>query len=235
MTDSDDEIASAARNHSESELELEAGGALKPNSQLISGCSPVGQPVGPVPIDESRQEVELVARHEAGHVVVCFVLYGEQVVKQVELYTREAVRPQTRTYSRLPIPLSCRPPSGAPRRGNPAPVSAEAIVDAHGVLCYAGLAAEILHQGGSPESDPTGLTLAPSQAERVRGDREVLAALARTIGVERPADQFIRAYWDEAMRLLAASWAGVDVVSTALVQHGSLSGDRVDRLLVGAA
>jgi len=208
---------------------------LKPNSPLLSGAAPVGQPVGPIHIHQSSEDVELIARHEAGHVVVCFVLYGEQVVKQVDLYTRDAVRPQTRTYSRLPIPLSCRPPSGAPRRGNPAPVSAEAIVDAHGVLCYAGLAAEILHRGGSPDTDPIQLTLSPAQAERVRADREVLAALARTIGVERPADQFLRAYWDEAMRLLSSSWAGVDLVSESLVQHGSLSGDRVDKILVGNA
>lgn len=213
----------------------EAGESLKPNSQLISEPAPVGQALGPLTVHASPEEVELIARHEAGHVVVCFVLYGEQVVKQVDLYTREAVRPQTLTYSRLPIPLSCRPPSGAPRRGNPAPVSAEAIVDAHGVLCYAGLAAEVLHQGGSSDIEPSGLTLTPCQADRVRGDRETLSALARTIGVERPADHFIRAYWDEAMRLLSASWAGVDVVAAALVKHGSLSGDRIDRLLLGAA
>jgi len=209
---------------------------LKPTSQPILDLPPVGHLAPPDSHPEPRplDDVELIARHEAGHVVVCFVAYGEQVVKQVDLYSRDGVRPQTLTYSRLPIPLSCRPPSGAPRRGNPAPVSGEAIVDAHGVLCYAGLVAEVLHQGGSPDTDPAQLTLAAQQSDRFRADRERLAALARTIGIERPADQFIRAYWDEAMRLLSVSWPGVDLVTAALVEHGSLTGDRIDGLLVGA-
>jgi hypothetical protein len=93
----------------------------------------------------------------------------------------------------------------------------------------------VLHLGGSLETDPTKLSLLPGQFDRLRADREALAAIARTIGVERPADQFIRAYWDEAMRLLAASWHGVDTVSAALADHGSLSGDRIDKLLLIAA
>jgi hypothetical protein len=204
---------------------------LKPNSQLLSTPTPLGQINDSTLRTDPAEDLDLVARHEAGHVVVRFVLYGQQVVKQVDLYTRDILRPHTSTYSRLPIPLACRPPSGTPRRGNPAPVSAEAIVDAQGVVCYAGLVAEVLHLGGSIETDPATLLLRPGQVERLRSDREALAAVARTIGVERPADQFIRAYWDEAMRLLAASWHGVDTVSAALADHGSLSGDRIDKLL----
>lgn len=208
---------------------------MKPNSELVAGESPLGHSPAPLVDSHPFEELERLAHHEAGHVVVCFVLYGEQVVKQVELLGRDGARPRTFTYSRLPIPLACRPPGGAPRRGNPAPVSSDAIVDAHGVLSYAGLAAEILHDGGSTETDPALLTLTASQAERMREDREALAALARTIGVDRPAEQFIRAYWEEAVRLVAASWAGVEVMASALLEHRSLSGDRVDRLLVGAS
>lgn len=208
---------------------------MKPNSQLLSTATPLGQIPDPTLHPAPPEDLDLVARHEAGHVVVRFVLYGQQVVKQVDLYTREILRPHTSTYSRLPIPLACRPPSGTPRRGNPAPVSAEAIVDAQGVVCYAGLVAEVLHLGGSIETDPTTLRLRSGQFERLRSDREALAAVARTIGVERPADQFIRAYWDEAMRLLVSSWHGVDTVSAALAEHGSLSGDRIDKLLDTAA
>lgn len=213
----------------------EAGRTLKPNSQVVPACSPLGRVSAANVRRIPAEDLDLVSRHEAGHVVVRFVLYGQQVVKQVDLYTREVLRPHTSTYSRLPIPLACRPQSGTPRRGNPAPVSAEAIVDAQGVVCYAGLVAEVLHLGGSVETDPAKLSLRAGQIERLRGDRETLAAIARTIGVERPADQFIRAYWDEAMRLLAASWHGVDSVAAALANHGSLSGDRIDKLLLVAA
>lgn len=213
----------------------EAGKSLKPNSQSTPSDSPLGRVSEPSVRRDPGEDLDLVARHEAGHVVVRFVLYGQQVVKQVDLYTREVLRPHTSTYSRLPIPLACRPPSGTPRRGNPAPVSAEAIVDAQGVVCYAGLVAEVLHLGGSIETDPATLSLRAGQSERLRSDREALAAIARTIGVERPADQFIRAYWDEAMRLLVASWHGVDTVAAALADHRSLSGDRIDKLLLVAA
>ena len=208
------------------------------NSQLRDGAAPVGRSVAVVrPPDEDASELERVARHEAGHVVVCYVLYGRQVVKQVDLHADAAggaLRSHTLTYSRLPIPLSCRPSSGMPRRGNPAPVSAEAIVDAHGVLCYAGLAAEILHAGRSAAADPGSFELSARQHERIRSDRLALASLARTIGVARPADEFFRAYWDEALRLLGASWAGVDLIASALVAQRTLHGDRVDRLLAGA-
>lgn len=209
---------------------------MKPNSPLLSGEAPLGQSTTPVVDRPDLAEVERIAHHEAGHVVVCFVLYGEQVVKQVDLRgDGDVLWPRTFTYSRLPIPLACRPPSGTPRRGNPAPVSADAIVDAHGILSYAGIAAEILHDGGAPEVDPGSLLLSATQAERMRDDREALAALARTIGVERPAGEFIEAYWHEAMRLVAASWCGVEVMAAALLEHGSLHGDRVDRLLVDAS
>ena len=207
---------------------------MKPISHPSTvGSTPLGQPLEPLSAAPSPDDLELPARHEAGHVVICFVLYGEQVVKEVHLHSREGVRPHTTTYSRLPIPLVCRPPSGAPRRGNPAPVSADAIVDAHGVLCYAGLAAEMLHAGIAPDTDPAELMLSVDQAGRIRADREALAALARTIGVERPADEFIRAYWDEAIRLLVGSWHAVETVSQALAERGTLNGDRVDRMLVG--
>jgi len=199
------------------------------------GESPLGPSPAPLLERHTHEDLQRIAHHESGHVVVCFVLYGEQVVKQVDLFSRDELRPQTFTYSRLPIPLACRPPGGAPRRGNPAPVSADAIVDAHGVLSYAGLAAEILFDGGSPDADPAQLMLSPGQATRMRQDREALASLARTIGVDRPADEFIRPYWDEAMRLVAASWFGVEVMASSLVEQRSLSGDRVDRLLVGAS
>jgi len=120
--------------------------------------------------------------------VICFVLYGDAVIKNVELQSSEAPRGRTSTYSRLPIPIVCRPPAGETRRGNPAPVSADAIVDAHGVLSYAGMVGEHLHLGiadDEPGEEPE-ISLAPAAMV----DRETLARIAKTIGLDRPADHF---------------------------------------------
>jgi hypothetical protein len=173
--------------------------------------------------------IPVVAHHEAGHAVICFVLYGEEVIRTVSVYDRNRVNGQTATFSRLPIPIVCRPPVGEPRRGNPAPVSKDAIVDAHGVLSYAGLAAEHILEG-----DPSAEGLASADVrseERAMADREALATLAGTVGASRPAEHFFPEYWEEARRLLRVHWHGVQELAQVLEKHGSLNGDRVDTLL----
>ena len=84
--------------------------------------------------DSDQERIRKIAHHEAGHAVICFLLYGEQVIKSVEVFSRAGLIGRTSTYSRLPIPIVCRPPVGEPRRGNPAPVSVDAIVDAVDVI-----------------------------------------------------------------------------------------------------
>jgi hypothetical protein len=175
--------------------------------------------------DSEQTLIRKVAHHEAGHAVICFLLYGEQVIKSVEVHSRDGVLGSTSTYSRLPIPIVCRPPVGTPRRGNPAPVSVDAIVDAHGVLSYAGVAAEEI-LAPTPEDEQAG-----GSEERAVLDRERLAKLAGTVGASRPADHYFNEYSREASRLLRSQWHGVEVLAEALVEHGSLNGDRVDSLL----
>jgi len=182
--------------------------------------------------DASAPDVEIIrlAHHHAAHAVICFVLYGEAVIKNVEVWSRQGRAGRTTTYSRLPIPIVCRPPAGEPRRGNPAPVSADAIVDAHGVLSYAGMVGEHIYLGlgeTAPGEEPA-LSALPAAGT----DRETLARVARTIGLSRPAEHFFAEYWQEARRLLRAHWDAVGELAGALEERGSLHGDRVDALLL---
>ena len=172
--------------------------------------------------------------HEAGHTVVCFLLYGEHVVKG--LAVQEEAQPGIPTYSLMPVPISCRPPAGVPRRGTPAPVSVDGIVDAYGVMTYAGLAAESLWsaRGEARRARPAPPDLQMSEApvrERALADRGELQRLADLVGAERQAGLFYREYWDEALRLLRSQWEAVSALSDLLAKHRSLNGERVDELL----
>lgn len=172
--------------------------------------------------------------HEAGHTVVCFVLYGEHVVKSLAL--SEEPQAAIPTYSLMPVPISCRPPAGVPRRGTPAPVSVDGIVDAYGVMTYAGLAAEgLLAAPGDPRRSrpaPPDLEASPGPVRaRALEDRAELQRLAALVGAERAASQFIREYWEEALRLLRAHWDAVEALGALLADHRSLNGERVDELL----
>lgn len=172
--------------------------------------------------------------HEAGHTVVCFVLYGEHVVKGLAL--SDAPQPAIPTYSLMPVPISCRPPAGVPRRGTPAPVSVDGIVDAYGVMTYSGLAAEgLLASAGDPRrarpAPPDLEAGADSVRARALEDRAELQRLASLVGAERDASIFIREYWEEALRLLRAHWDAVEALGALLADHRSLNGERVDELL----
>ncbi len=172
--------------------------------------------------------------HEAGHSVVCFLLYGEHVVKGLELM--DEAQPGIPTYSLMPVPISCRPPAGVPRRGTPAPVSIDGIVDAYGVMTYAGLAAESLYaaQGEARRARPAPPDLEMEPAfvrDRAVADRLELQRLAGLVGADRQATHFYREYWEEALRLLRANWEAVDELSQLLAEHRSLNGERVDELL----
>jgi len=165
------------------------------------------------------------AHHQAGRAVVCVTLFGAHVVKLISMEGDSDSAVGFETYSKLPVPLACRPPSH--KRGEERkPIPVEGIVDAHGVLAYAGIAAQReLHAKSSEERDD------------YRGNgteaREQLAKMASSIGLERPADHFYDEYWEEARRLLNSSWAAVDSVAQALVQHQTLNGRRVDALILG--
>jgi len=183
----------------------------------------------------SPERVALLAHHEAAHAVVCFVLYGEQVIREVDLFADQPREtPRMSTYSLLPIPIVCRPDCGRPRRGNPAPVSPEAIVDAHGVLSYAGTLGEVLFQGlGRGDSSPQDL-LSEAQIKRFAADRQALSRLADTVRLSRESTTFYAEYWNEAERLLGTHWRGVTMIAEVLCQRGSLNGDRIDAVLCEA-
>jgi hypothetical protein len=114
------------------------------------------------------------AYHQAGRAVVCVTLFGAHVVKTLEVEGGADGAVGFETYSKLPVPLACRPPSH--KRGEERkPIPVEGIVDAHGVLAYAGIAAQHeLRSRGSVEDDDY----------RGRGTecREQLSKMASSIG-----------------------------------------------------
>jgi hypothetical protein len=168
------------------------------------------------------------AFHEAAHAVICFVLYGEEVVRDVSLASAVDGPGGVSTFSKLPIPMVCRPSGGEPRRGNPAPVSSDAIVDAHGVLQYAGSVAEALLVSQEAKFDDLS---DESALERSHADRVALFEVSKLVGRDRNSETFYAEYWDEAARLLRAHWGGVVLLAETLAQHGRLSGTRSDQVL----
>ena len=189
----------------------------------------------PLRTEAAPTRTQLLAFHEASRAVLCFLLYGDQVIREVDLFAEgHADTSRMSTFSRLPIPLVCRPSSGVPRRGNPAPVSAEGIVDSHGILSYAGAVGETLFQRAPGDKASPAKGLSDDQQRRFALDRESLARLADTVRLSRPSDVFYRDYWSEAERLLRGAWPAVLEVAESLCQRGALSGDRIDEMLYGA-
>ena len=174
--------------------------------------------------DEQKQR----AFSAAAQSMICFLLYGEGVVRDVRAGDVESGGVGISTFSKLPIPMVCRPSDGEPRRGNPAPVSSDAIVDAYGVLQYAGAVAESMLASWEARSEDL-----VSEAAQLRAGqgRQALASLSKLVGRERNAEIFYSDYWKEAARLLRANWAGVVELADALGRHQSLSGTRSDQVL----
>jgi hypothetical protein len=166
------------------------------------------------------------AHHQAGRAVNCVTLFGARVIKLVGVDDPLAEHQGLETYSRLPVPLACRPTSqkrGEERR----PIPVEGIIDSHGVLAYSGIAASHLYrqfEGTEPDHDYRNGGIEA---------RECLTKLASSIGLERPGDHFYEEYWNEATRLLDSSWETVRRVAEALESHRQLNGDRADALILG--
>lgn len=174
----------------------------------------------------TKPSEEELAYHQAGQAVICVTLFGARVVKNLGLSDGRVVESQFETYSRLPVPLSCRPPSH--RRGEDRkPIEVEGIVDAHGILTYSGIAAVYMHfrNQGRPED--------LEYRTAYLGTREALAKLSSSIDVERPPDHFYEEYWAEACRLLTADWDAVERVAEGLLTLRSLNGNRIDALVLG--
>ena len=183
------------------------------------------QASGPVWRDEEHRRM---AFHASAQALICFLLYGEEVVRDVCVESPGSNRTGITTFSRLPIPMVCRPSGGEPRRGNPAPVSSDAIVDAHGVLQYSGAVAETLLVSWEAESENL---VQESAQSRAWAGREALSRLSKLVGRERKAELFFSEYWEEAARLLRAHWAGVVQLAETLGRHPELSGTRCDEVL----
>lgn len=164
--------------------------------------------------------------HQAGRAVICVTLFGARVIKLVGNQDRLSDHQGLETFSRLPVPLSCRPTSQ--KRGDERkPIPVEGIIDSHGVLAYSGIAANFLYR------QFFGLEAAADYREGGIEARETLAKLAGSIGLERPGDHFYEEYWNEASRLLDSSWDTVGRVAEALEKHRSLNGNRIDALILG--
>jgi hypothetical protein len=169
------------------------------------------------------------AYHQAGHAVVCCLLFGARVVKSASILPDDEKLGEVVRFSALPIPLTCRPSPEA-RRG---PIAPDALVDAEGVFAYAGIAAEdlLFELGGWVDVRASGDDGRAWPPARGSDDRHRLAKLASSLGRERPVDRFFEAYWEEAQRLLRQHWDSVERLVSALLEHGRLGGDRVDSLV----
>lgn len=166
------------------------------------------------------------AHYQAGQAIICVTLFGARVVKHIGFGDDSADGSGFETYSRLPVPLSSRPPNH--RRGEDRkPIAVDGIVDAHGVLAYAGVAAVYAYLRAIGQSEDF------DYRDSFPAPREALSKLASSIGLERPGDHFYEEYWDEARRLLETNWETVERVAEALVAHRSLNGNRVDALILG--
>lgn len=177
-------------------------------------------------MNEDEKTIREYAHHKAGQAVICVMLFGPRVIKHLSVDNGPGSGSGFETYSKLPVPLTCRPPSH--RRGEDRkPIEVEGIVDAHGVLAYAGVAAvaTYLRDIGQDQGFDHLTAFIPS--------REGLSQLASSIGLERPEDHFYDEYWDEAGRLLATHWEAVQRVSEGLLTHRTLNGNRVDALILG--
>lgn len=166
------------------------------------------------------------AHFQAGQAIVCVTLFGPRVIKNLSFENVSEDGLGFETYSRLPVPLSSRPSSH--RRGEDRkPIAVEGIVDAHGVLAYAGVAAVYAHRQSIGEAENF------DYRNAFLTSREALSKLTSSIGLERPANHFYEEYWDEAARLLETNWESVERVAEALLEHRSLNGNRVDALIFG--
>jgi hypothetical protein len=164
--------------------------------------------------------------HQAGRTVICVTLFGARVIKFVNVEDSLSDERGLETFSRLPVPLSCRPTSlkrGEERK----PIPVEGIIDSHGVLAYSGIAARTLYRRFAGVAEDLDY-----RNGGIDG-RETLAKLASSIGLERPAEHFYEEYWNEATRLLDSSWEMVERVAEALESHQTLNGNRIDALILG--
>ncbi len=158
--------------------------------------------------------------------MICVTLFGARVIKLVTIEENLDDQQGLETFSRLPVPLSCRPTSQ--KRGEERkPIPAEGIIDSHGVLAYAGIAARHLYRRGGGDAEDLDYRNAGLEA------REALSKLASSIGLERPGDHFYEEYWNEANRLLESSWETVGRIAEALESHRTLNGNRIDTLILG--
>ena len=170
------------------------------------------------------------AHHQAGRAVICVTLFGARVVKLVSIEGDLESAGGFETYSNLPVPLSCRPPSH--KRGEERkPIAVDGIIDAHGVLAYAGIAA-VDESRRQRDVQPASDDALAREAGGIEA-REQFSKLAASIGRERPAEHFYEEYWKEAQRLLSSSWHSVDALTESLLQHRTLNGRRVDALILG--
>jgi hypothetical protein len=166
------------------------------------------------------------AHHQAGRTVICVTLFGARVIKLVNLDDDDGEHQGLETFSRLPVPLSCRP-TGAKRGEERKPIPVEGIIDSHGVLAYSGIAARSLYRQFAGEEGEFDYRNDGVEA------REALSKLASSIGLDRPSDHFYEEYWNEASRLLDSSWEAVGRVAEALESHRLLNGNRIDALILG--
>ncbi|HKK52923.1 MAG TPA: hypothetical protein VKA74_15095 [Myxococcota bacterium] len=181
----------------------------------------------------SSNPLARVAYREAGRATICEILYGPNVLKHA-IIDAEAGEGEVVTFSGLPLPIDCRPPAGR-RRGEQVGVVPEKLVDAHGIFAYAGVAAEriALRKGRFAAVEVESELAWDRWLGAARRGREELARIARLLGLERPAEEFYRAYCEESERLLQPVWNTVEELAEALLERRELMGHHVDRLVHG--
>jgi len=202
------------------------------------------------PLDREESSVDsswyaVLARktaiHEAGHAVAAVVLHGPEVVQLATIVGDADRELNGFVRLRLDAPFVLRWQGRRPvylRNVWAEDYWTDRKLRNHGIQFYAGVAA----QCGSPWSadlldecerdDPFVYYYALRDSSRV--DRERLADVADRLDRERDPKEWRADYWRGALRLLTPRWEAVRVVAAALLGSGTLDGEQVARLVLGA-
>jgi len=151
-----------------------------------------------------------VAIHEGGHAVADVTLFGCGAVVLVTLHYEEY------RGTALASPRRKRADRRAVCTGFYAGVVAE---------CCAPFA--ILEDWKAQILESLGPEGSPFVQEASEGDRKLLARLVGT-------EHWFQPFWDDALRLLSTRWHAVHAVASALLAHGTLQGEEVDRIVTQA-
>lgn len=186
------------------------------------------------------------AIHEAGHVVAGVVLHGPEAIdfatiigdadRELNGFVRfRFPRPDSaplvlRWQGRRPVYL---------RNANAEEYWTDRTLRNEGIRSYAGVVAQYRSPFAAELDRPDDDFAVDSEEyfDQVREssaqDRAGLARAADFLDRVRPPEEWRADYWRAALRLLSQRWEAVHAVAAALLEHGTVAGAELDRIVVG--